>query len=172
MIISYNLWYPLGGSLQIWMKRNLYGSLRAKLISALLGMPKWVGPSMNQCRMFCIQISTLSPSMHHKLTNRGRLYLQNNQFLTKSHTELEDEDISYSSVVVKSSAFVFCWLGNCCPIIRSCSIPILLQTMALGDWLREQAQRRKKYLSEVAYATFYFLRPYRVWVGKSWSFYR
>lgn len=40
-------------------------------------MPKWVWPS-NTYRTFSIQISSLPPSMHQKLTGHGRFCMQNN----------------------------------------------------------------------------------------------
>ena len=48
-----------------------------------VGMPKWVWPSMNRCRLFFVQTSTLPSRMHHKRTEHGRCYMQNNQLLTK-----------------------------------------------------------------------------------------
>ena len=53
-------------------EQPIFGSLRAKLVLAPLGMPKWVWPSMNRYRMFYVQTSTLPPSMHGKLTEHGR----------------------------------------------------------------------------------------------------
>ena len=41
-------------------------SLRAILISASLGIPIWVWPSMNRYRMFFIKISTLPPRIQHR----------------------------------------------------------------------------------------------------------
>ena len=59
-------------------RATYYGRLRAKLILAPLGMPKWVWPSMNPQRMFLVQTSTLPPSMDRKLTKRERWCMQNN----------------------------------------------------------------------------------------------
>jgi hypothetical protein len=70
-----------------------FSSLRAKLILALLGMPKWVWPLMNQYRMFFVQTSTPPPRMHQKLTKHGKFCKQNNQLPTKSHDELKDNSI-------------------------------------------------------------------------------
>ena len=39
------------------------------------------------------KISTLPPSMHQKLTKHGRYCKQNNQFPTRSHVELEDDNM-------------------------------------------------------------------------------
>jgi hypothetical protein len=58
-------------------------------------MPKWVWPSMNRCRMFFIQTSTLSPSMYRKLTQHGRCCMQSNELLTKSHAQSEDNYIGW-----------------------------------------------------------------------------
>jgi len=49
-----------------------FGPLRAKLSPAPLGMPTCVWYSINQYRIFFVQTSTLSPSMHQILTKHGR----------------------------------------------------------------------------------------------------
>ena len=50
------------------------GSLRAKLILAPSGMPKWVWPSRKQYRMFFfVRTSTLPPNTHGKPTEHGGL---------------------------------------------------------------------------------------------------
>ena len=41
--------------------------------------------------MFFVQISTLPPSIHQKLTTYGRYCKQNNHLPTKSHVELEED---------------------------------------------------------------------------------
>ena len=56
----------------IGWRATYFGLLRAKLILAPLGMPKWVWPSMNWYRTFFVQTSTLPPSMHQKHTEHGR----------------------------------------------------------------------------------------------------
>ena len=38
----FHLWSMLGGSVRIWMKNNLFSSLRAKFILAPLGLPTWI----------------------------------------------------------------------------------------------------------------------------------
>ena len=48
---------------------------------------------MSQHRMFLVETSTLTPSMHRQLTIYGRYCMQDNQLLTKSHVELEDTSI-------------------------------------------------------------------------------
>ena len=54
---------------------------------------------MNWYRMFFIQISfTQPPSMHWELPEHGRCCMQNNQLLTKSHVESEDNSILEHSV--------------------------------------------------------------------------
>ena len=75
-----------------------FGLLRAKLILAPLCMPKWVWPSMNRCRMVFVQNFPLPPSMH------GRCCMQNNQLLTKSHVELEDN----SNYITLLFSFIVC----------------------------------------------------------------
>ena len=57
---------------EVERRATYFGSFRAKLVLAPLGMPKWVWPSMNRYRMFYVQTSTLPPSMHGKLTEHGR----------------------------------------------------------------------------------------------------
>ena len=71
-------------------RSTYFGSLRAKVILAPLGMPKWVWPSMNQHRVIFVQTSTLPPSMHHKLPDHGRCCMQNNQLPTKCPFESKD----------------------------------------------------------------------------------
>ena len=52
-------------------------SWRVKLRLAPLSMPKWVWPSMNQCRMFCIQTPTLPPIMHQQLNQTWKVLYAN-----------------------------------------------------------------------------------------------
>ena len=67
-----------------------------KLILAPLGMPTWVWPPMNWYRMFVfIQTFTLPPSVHRKLTEHRRCWMDNNKLSTKSHVELEDNPITF-----------------------------------------------------------------------------
>ena len=42
---------------------------------------------MNQYRMFLVQTSTPTPSMHRKPTEHGKYQVQNNQLLTKTWVE-------------------------------------------------------------------------------------
>jgi hypothetical protein len=63
-------------------RATYFGSSRAELILAPLGMPKWVWRSVNQFKMFFVQTSTLPPSMHKRLTKHGRCRMRNNQLLT------------------------------------------------------------------------------------------
>ena len=49
---------------------------------------------MNQYRMFFVQTSATTPSMHQKLTEHGKYYTQNNQLLTKTLHELTDHLMS------------------------------------------------------------------------------
>ena len=73
-------------------QRALYiGSLRAKFVSAILGIPKCVWPSMNWYKMSPFQTSILPPRMHNKLTERERHFMQNNPFPTRSHAELGND---------------------------------------------------------------------------------
>ena len=56
-------------------------------------MPNWVSvwPIMNQYKMFYVQTSTwLRPNMCRKFLEHGRNCMHNNELLTKSHVELED----------------------------------------------------------------------------------
>ena len=79
---------------EIERRANYFGSLRAKLVLAPLGMPK--------CQFHDPQCSSLKPppSMHRKLTEHARCHMQNNQLLTKSHVELEDNsDECYESIL-------------------------------------------------------------------------
>ena len=77
----------------VWFDEGQSRFIEAKLKVASLDMPKWVSPSMNWYRTFFIQTSTLSPSMHRKLTKHGRSCMQNNHLPTKSFVELEDNSI-------------------------------------------------------------------------------
>ena len=52
---------------KIERRATYFSSLRAKLVLASIGIPKWVWLSTNQCRKFVVQTTTLSPSMHQKL---------------------------------------------------------------------------------------------------------
>ena len=69
------LWFSIGSFpykintlFEFDRRATYFGSLRAKLILAPLGTPKWVWPTMNPHRMFFIQTSTPPPRMYHKLT--------------------------------------------------------------------------------------------------------
>ena len=85
---SFHLSYILRGSVWISMKSNLcrfnkeenkylLWALRAKSILAPLGVPIWIWPTLNQCRMFFVQTSTwLPPRMHQKLIEHGRCCMQ------------------------------------------------------------------------------------------------
>jgi hypothetical protein len=59
-------------------RATYFGSLRAKLILAPLGMPKRVCPSISQYRMFFAQTFIPPPSMHYELAKHGRCCMQNN----------------------------------------------------------------------------------------------
>ena len=50
---------------------------------------------MNQYGMPFVQTSTLTPSMHPKLTEHGKLCMRNNQLPTKTLVELKDNSIVY-----------------------------------------------------------------------------
>ena len=63
------LWCMLEVVSKFAYRATYFGTLRAKLILAPLGMPTWVWPSMNWYSMFFVQISTLPRNMHRKLTN-------------------------------------------------------------------------------------------------------
>ena len=86
----------LGGSTWLCMTRATNLSwLRANPNLAPLGRPNWIWPSMNQYRMFFIQTFTLHylPSMHWKLTKRGKCCVKNNQLPTKTCVQSEDNSI-------------------------------------------------------------------------------
>ena len=55
-------------------RTTYFGSLKIKFSLAPLGMRNWVWASMNWDRMFLVQTSTLSPSIHWKLTEHGRVF--------------------------------------------------------------------------------------------------
>ena len=91
-IWSFLLWWcMLRGGIWMWMKSNYFGSLKAKLILAPLGIQKWVRPSMDQYRMFFGQTSTRPPSMNRKPIKHGRCWIQINQLPTDTHVELKDK---------------------------------------------------------------------------------
>ena len=68
-----------------------FSSLRAQLILAPLGMPKWAWPSVNWYRMFFVQTSTL-PQHAPKIY---RSCMQKNQLLTDRHVELDSVFMSH-----------------------------------------------------------------------------
>ena len=109
VMISFHLWCMLGGSVWIWIWMKYFGPLRAKLILAPLGMPKWVRSSTNLHRMFFVQTSTLPPSMHHKLTYwTWKLLYAKQRLLSKNHVELENN----SSIPSLFPNFLFCPQGD------------------------------------------------------------
>ena len=55
-------------------RATYFSSLRAKLVTASLGMPKWVWPLINWYRTFFIQTSALPASIHTNLPNMEGLY--------------------------------------------------------------------------------------------------
>lgn len=71
-------------------------------------MHKWVWPLMNRFRMFYIQISTPPPNMHWKLTIHWRCLMQNNQHLSNSHVELDDNSTMYSNLSLSFMKWE-CW---------------------------------------------------------------
>lgn len=48
----FHLWCTPEGSVQIWLKSNLFQLMRAKVVLAPLGIPKWAWSSMSWYRMF------------------------------------------------------------------------------------------------------------------------
>ena len=98
----------LRGGIWMWMKSNYFGSLKAKLILAPLGIQKWVRPSMDQYRMFFMQTSTRPPSMNRKPIKHGRCCIQINQLPTDTHVELEDKSsiLTDSCLLVKFHLFI------------------------------------------------------------------
>jgi hypothetical protein len=94
-----------------------FGCLRARIIlKHLLGMPKWIRPSMNRnIRMFFVQTSTLPPSMHRKRADNGRCCMQNNQLSIKSPIEVDDNS---NVVMMRASTLLlsywFSWMLGVC----------------------------------------------------------
>ena len=88
---------------QLEWRATYFGSLRAKLILALLGMPKWVWPSMNRYRMFFYSILH-NTSKHRKFTKHRRCCMQTNKLMTKSLFELEDISNIFKLLHVKLCA--------------------------------------------------------------------
>ena len=66
-IFSFHLWCMLVFEFE-W-RATYFSSLRAKLVTASLGMPKWVWPSINWYSTFFIPTSALPASMHKNLPN-------------------------------------------------------------------------------------------------------
>jgi hypothetical protein len=92
------LWHNVGQSEQLyqsfplsWPEFWFYLFLGAQLILAPLGI--WVRPPMNWYRMFFVQSSTPTPSMHQKLIDHGKFCMQNNQLQIKTLVELKDNYI-------------------------------------------------------------------------------
>ena len=63
-LFSSHLWRMLTGSLWNWMKATHFGSLRAKLILALLACQNEFDPQWTGIGLFFVQTSTLPASMH------------------------------------------------------------------------------------------------------------
>ena len=126
----------LGGSVWIWIKSNFFGSLGVKLILAPLGMPNWVGPSMNQNEFF-VQTSTLPPRMHLKLTECRRYCMPFNKLRTKSHFELQ----------------VLCSLHNC-DIVTTLEVLDELNGQSKFIWI----VRSRFYLLEIQLCLFECMR--------------
>ena len=90
-IISYHLWCMLRDSVWIWMKSNLFLVHWGPNSLGALGIRKWLWPSMIRYGMFFIWTSTLTTSKHAlKHAEHGRCCIHNNQLLTRSRIELED----------------------------------------------------------------------------------
>jgi hypothetical protein len=62
-----------------------------------LGMPKWVWPS-NAYRTFSIQISTLPPSIHQKLTGHGTFCMQ--------YTQTPDQKLCWFKGIVVMGSYI------------------------------------------------------------------
>ena len=86
-IISFHCGACLEVVFEFEWRATYFASLRAKLILAPLGIPKWVRPSMNWYGMFFVQTPTPSPSMHWKCTQHGTC-MQNNQHPTKGQSNV------------------------------------------------------------------------------------
>ena len=76
--------HMLGVSVEVYMKNILHWFIRGQTHLAPLGMSKWVWPLMNRYRKFIVQISTLTPRMHQKLSLWHGNILENNQLPTKT----------------------------------------------------------------------------------------
>jgi hypothetical protein len=70
-----------------------FGLLRAKLILTPLGMSNWVWPLTNWYRISFNQPFTLPLNIHQNLTEHRRCCMPNNQPLTKSHIEIENNSL-------------------------------------------------------------------------------
>ena len=57
---------------------------------------------MNRYRMFFIETSTLTPSMHRKLTKDGKLCMQKNNLRTKTPVELKDNSQTVESYSIQN----------------------------------------------------------------------
>ena len=135
----------------MWMfeRRTFYiGSLRFELILACQEVLRWERPPMNRCKIFFVQISTRTPSMHWKLTGYGKFCMQNKQLPTKSTVELKDNSIELqrwfcsqnatididivttfnSNATTTPTLYISCYLWNG---YKSCSSLQILQNLVI-----------------------------------------
>ena len=96
-------------------------------------MPKWVWSSMNQYRMFLVQTSTPTPSMHQKFTKDGRCCMQTTNSQPEVLLNLKDNSISWNqlrrswfTLIHHSPAINGMWARNLQPGSKCASIEIML----------------------------------------------
>jgi hypothetical protein len=87
--ISFHVW-----CLNLNERATYFSSVKAKLVLAPLVIPEWVWPSTNRRRMFFSQTTTPPSSMPSELAKHWKRCKQNNQLLTKSHLEAEDNSVT------------------------------------------------------------------------------
>ena len=86
-IISFHLWCMLGGSDSEW-RATCFGSLRAKLILAPLGMPNQVQLLIKQYRSPSFKPPHYLQTWTQNFTKPGRFCVWNNQLLTQVKLEI------------------------------------------------------------------------------------
>jgi hypothetical protein len=89
-LISFHLWWLLGGSVWIWMRKKLLWFIEGQTHINTFWHTNMSLNHNEPRENDLVQTSTLPPSMHQKLTEGGRCWVQNNPPLTKFLFELID----------------------------------------------------------------------------------
>ena len=104
-----HLWCMFGGSVWLWIKSNLFRLIEGQTHFSTSWHATVSLTTNDWYTMIFVKIFTQPPSIHPKFTEHGRCCMQNNEPLTKSHVELEENS--------NDPNFIFTATKVLCPIL-------------------------------------------------------